>query len=106
MEQVMLKEVAYARSGDKGDISTIGIIAKSHEYYEQLKRELTPEKIKTFFGDMVKGKVLVYPEDNIECFQILCYRGLDGGATRTLRYDSTGKALGCALLRMKINMDR
>lgn len=104
MAKVMLKDVAFARSGDKGDVATIGIIALSHDYYVQLKRELVPGKIKAFMGDLVKGEVEVYPEDNIECFQIVCRRGLGGGATRTLRYDSTAKSYGCALLRMEVNI--
>lgn len=104
MAKVMLKDVAFARGGDKGDVATIGLIALNHDYYLQMKRELVPAKIKNFFGGMVKGDVEVYPEDNIECFQIVCRGGLDGGATRTLRYDSTAKSLGCALLRMEINL--
>ncbi len=103
--KVQLKDVAFARSGDKGDISTIGIMALNHDYYEQLKRELTPVKIKNFFAGDVKGDVIVHCCDNMETFQILCRQGLDGGATRTLRFDSTGKALGCALLRMEVNID-
>ncbi len=104
MARVQLKDVAFARGGDKGDVATIGIMALNSDYYQQLKRELTPVAIKTFFKDMVKGNVEVYPEDNLESFQIVCRGGLDGGATRTLRYDSTGKSLGCALLRMYVNM--
>jgi len=104
MARVMLKDVAYARGGDKGDVATIGIMALNHDYYVQLKRELTPVVIKNFFKDMVKGNVEVYPEDNIESFQIVLRGGLGGGATRTLRYDSTAKSLGCALLRLEVNM--
>ena len=105
MAKVLLREVAYARSGDKGDISTIGLMAKNANYYEQLKRELTPEKIKEFFNGNVKGDVIVHHCDNMQTFQVLCKGGLDGGATRTLRFDSTGKALGCTLQRMEVNID-
>ena len=104
MARVMLKDIAFARGGDKGDVATIGIMALNHDYYVQLKRELTPVTIKKFFKDMVKGDVEVYPEDNLESFQIVCRGGLDGGATRTLRYDSTAKSMGCALLRMEVNI--
>ncbi len=104
MARVQLKDVAFARGGDKGDVATVGIMALNSDYYAQLKRELTPVVIKKFFGDMVKGDVEVYPEDNLESFQIVLRGGLGGGATRTLRYDSTAKAMGCALLRMEVNM--
>ena len=104
MARVQLKDIAFARGGDKGDVATIGIMALNHDYYVQLKRELTPVAIKKFFKDMVLGDVEVYPEDNIESFQIVSRHGLGGGATRTLRYDSTAKSMGCALLRMEVNL--
>lgn len=105
MAKVQLKDIAYARSGDKGDISTIGLMALSSHYYEELKRELIPAKIKEHFKGMVKGDVEIYPLDNLESFQVLLKGGLDGGATRTLRYDQTGKAMCSALLRMEVNID-
>ncbi|MCC8061509.1 MAG: hypothetical protein LIO81_11870 [Clostridiales bacterium] len=104
MAKVLLKDVAFARSGDKGDVATIGIIALNENYYEQLKRELVPEKISNYFNGLIEGKIEVYPEDNLRCFQIVCNKGLGGGATRTLRYDSTAKSYGCTLLRMEVNI--
>ena len=105
MAKVQLKDLAYARSGDKGDVATIGLLALSSDYYKILKRELIPAKIKEHFKGMVKGDVEIYPLDNIECFQVLLKNALDGGATRTLRYDQTGKAMCGALLRMEVNID-
>lgn len=104
MAKVLLKDVAFARSGDKGDVATIGIIALNENYYQQLKRELVPAKIRNYFNGLVEGEIEVFPEDNMQCFQILCHRGLGGGATRTLRYDSTAKSYGCILLRMEVNI--
>jgi len=105
MARVQLNDIAYARSGDKGDVSSIGLIAKSSHYYEMLKREVVPAKVKDFFGPMVKGDVEIYPMDNIESLEVVLRGALDGGATRTLRYDSTGKAMCSALLRMEVNID-
>jgi len=104
MAKMQLKDVAYARSGDKSDISTIGILALNSNYYKQLKRELTPEKVKAFFKDMAKGDVTIYPKDNMVCFQVICRVGLNGGATRTLRFDQTGKSMVCVLLRMEVEI--
>ncbi|MHB8617962.1 MAG: AtuA-related protein [Chloroflexota bacterium] len=100
--EIRLVDLAYARSGDKGDISNVGLIARTPEDYEILKREVTPERVKAHFGKMVSGPVEIYPMDNIEALQVVMHGALGGGATRTLRFDQTGKAMSTALLRMTI----
>ena len=105
MKKVRLVDIAYARSGDKGDISDIGLMAKTNENYELIKKKVTPDKVMQFFGDMVQGPVEIYPMDNIECLEIVMHGALDGGATRSLRIDGTGKPLCQALLRMEIEAD-
>ena len=99
---MQLKDVAYARSGDKGDVVNVGVLALDDEAYARLKRTLTPERIKAHFGDWVKGEVDVYPMPNINGFNLLLHNALGGGATKTLRYDVTGKAFSTALLRMEL----
>jgi len=99
---VKLVDIAYARSGDTRDISNIGVLAKTEEAYRLLERVLTPERVKTHFGDWVRGDVTVYPMRNINAFNVVCRQALGGGATRTLRLDQTGKAMATALLRMEL----
>ena len=103
--KVHLKELAFARSGDKGDVSNIGLMAKNAESYNVMKKEVTPEQIKKYFGNMVKGDVKIWPMDNINALEVVLYNALGGGATRTLRLDQTGKSMCGALLRMKIEAD-
>jgi len=100
-----LNELAFARSGDKGDVSNIGLLAKSREFYEILKKEVTPKRVKDHFGSMVTGEVNIYPMPNIDALELTLAGGLGGGATRTLRLDQTGKSMGQALLRMEIEVD-
>jgi len=102
MTRVSLHQLAYARSGDKGDICNIGVLAKSPAVYAHLRKVLTPQAIQAHFEDMVLGPVEVVPMANIHCLAIVMRGALGGGATTTLRYDQTGKAMGCALLRMEI----
>lgn len=98
-----LVDIAYARSGDKGDISNIGVIAKDPADYERIGRALTPERIRAHFGEWVQGEVTVYPMPNIHSYNVVCERSLGGGATSTVRFDQTGKAMSTALLRMEID---
>lgn len=102
--KVQLKDLAYARSGDKGDISNIGLMAINKDAYEIIRKNVTPEKIKEFFKGMVKGPVEVYDLPNLNSLEIVMHGGLGGGATRTLRFDQTGKSMGMALLRMEIDV--
>jgi hypothetical protein len=99
---VQLKDLAYARSGDKGDTSNIGILAFSEKSYRFLEDYLTPERIRAHFGNLVKGEITVYPMPNLLAFNVVMKRALGGGATTTLRYDQTGKAMASVMLRLKI----
>ena len=100
-----LKELAFARSGDKGDLSNIGLMAKNRECYEVIRKEVTPERVKSHFKGIAKGDVKIYEMSNIDSLEVLLYQALGGGATRTLRLDQTGKSMGQALLRMEIEVD-
>ena len=99
---MQVKDIAYARSGDKGDVVNVGVLALDDAAYERLVQALTPDRLKRHFGDWVRGEVDVYPMPNIKGFNILLHSALGGGATKTLRYDVTGKAFSTALLRMEL----
>lgn len=96
----LLRDIAYVRSGDKGDICTAGLVAKTPQDYSTILRSVTPDKVKALYGDWIKGEVTCYPMDNIQAVVVVMRQALGGGATRTLRLDQTGKALGHALLRL------
>jgi len=101
----ILKDIAYTRSGDKGDTVTIGVMAKTPEDYPALLRSVTPEKVKALFGDWVKGEVEIFEVRNLNALSVFMRNALGGGATRTLRLDQTGKALGTAILRLPVVKD-
>ncbi len=100
---VPLSQLAHTRSGDKGDTVNIGVIAYRAEDYLVLLRELTPERVKTYFGDRVKGKVERFELPNLSALNFLLHEALGGGGTVTLRVDAQGKTFGAALLGMEIN---
>ncbi len=99
---MQVRDVAYARSGDKGDMVNVGVLALDDAAYKRLLEALTPERIKAHFGEWVGGEVEVFPMPNINGFNLLLHNALGGGATKTLRYDVTGKAFSTALLRMEL----
>lgn len=99
-----LSRIAHARSGDKGDTANVGIIAYRPEAYAVLVKEVTPERVKQHFGDLVKGEVIRYELPNLGALNFLLNESLNGGGTLSLRVDAQGKTLGAALLRMEIEI--
>ncbi|MFG1225562.1 AtuA-related protein [Xanthobacter wiegelii] len=102
----LLRDFAYVRSGDKGDVVSVGVIARTPRDYPVLLASLTPANVKALFGDWVQGDVEIYPMDNIDAVVVIMRRALGGGATRTLRLDQTGKAMGNGLLRLPAVLPR
>ncbi|MDI3317975.1 MAG: hypothetical protein QJR14_10230 [Bacillota bacterium] len=104
MARKRLVDLCYARSGDKGDISNVGLLAFDDSAYAILRREVTPERVKALMKGVVQGEVEVYELPNIRALNVVMRRALGGGATRTLRFDQTGKSLCNALLRLEVEV--
>ena len=102
--KVSLFELAHARSGDKGDTANVGVIALKDEYYPLLVREVTADRVKAHFGDMVKGKVERFELPNLNALNFLLHQSLGGGGTLSLMTDAQGKTMSTALLRMYIDI--
>jgi hypothetical protein len=100
-----LGAIAHTRSGDKGDTSNIGVIAFKPEHYPVILREVTPARVKEFFGALVKGEVERFELPNLGAINLLLHEALGGGGTVSLRIDAQGKTFGAALLRMEIEVD-
>jgi hypothetical protein len=103
--RVRLLEIAHARSGDKGDTSNIGLIARKPEYYPILVREVTAERVKKHFAGVCLGQVERFEVPNLGALNFLLHQALDGGGTLALKADPQGKTYSSALLRMEIELD-
>lgn len=102
--RIELFKLAHGRSGDKGDIVNIGLIALKSSYYPILVREVTVEKVKSHFGEIVKGNVERFELPNLGALNFLLHESLGGGGTLSLMTDAQGKTFSTALLRMKVNV--
>ena len=105
MAKIYLKEIAHGRSGDKGDTSNVCVYAREPKYYEIIRREVTVERVREYFGDMVKGEIVRYEVPSLEGFNFVMKHALGGGATLSLRLDTLGKSMGSAFMRMKIHVE-
>lgn len=97
-----LRELAHARTGDKGDISNISLIAFDPAHYALLERYVTPERVKDHFAGVVHGKVVRYALPALGALNFVMEHALGGGVTRSLALDAHGKCLSSALLALDI----
>ena len=104
--KVLLAEIAHARSGDKGDVSNIGLISRQPHLYPVLIREVTAARVKAHFGPLVQGEVTRFELPNLCAVNFVMERALDGGGTISLRTDAQGKTFGAALLTLQIEVNR
>lgn len=104
MKKVKLIEIAHGRSGDKGDASNVGIIARHPEIYPFLKEKLTTELVKNHMQHICKGEVERFELANIGALNFVLHHSLGGGGTVSLKLDAQGKTHASTLLRMEIEV--
>lgn len=97
-----LYKIAHSRTGDKGNISNISLIAFKSEHYEILKREVTEHRVKEWFGNQVKGEVKRYELPQLGALNFVLHDALAGGVTASTALDPHGKTLSSFLLEMEI----
>jgi hypothetical protein len=102
---VPLSRLAFTRSGDKGDVCNIGVIALRDDYYPILLREATAARVKEFFGEIVRGPVERFELPNLAALNFVLHGALGGGGTVSLRLDAQGKTMGAALLALEVEAD-
>ncbi len=101
---VPLIRIAHGRSGDKGNISNIGIIARKPHYLPLLRAQLTPQAVKNYFAHLVKGEVVRYDLPGIHAFNFVLHEALDGGGMASLRADPLGKGMAQMLLDFPVHL--
>lgn len=99
---VRLGDLAHARSGDKGDRANVGVVADDAACYDWLEVHLTGAAVAEFFRPMGIGEVRRYELPHLLAFNFVIDGALAGGASRSLRLDTQGKALGTALLELRL----
>lgn len=108
MYKMKLRQIAHSRTGDKGDISNISVIAfNPHADFDYLLGYLTPERvieelypaIQHFKAENVSVERFVLPK--IGALNFVVKGILKGGVTRSLSLDAHGKSL-CSII---LNID-
>ncbi|MFC7557296.1 hypothetical protein ACFQU7_41870 [Pseudoroseomonas wenyumeiae] len=97
-----LRDLAHARSGDKGDISNIAVFAFDEADYAFLVEQVTAERVATHLAAVVRGRVERHALPGLAALNFVLHAALGGGVTRSLALDAHGKSLSSALLDMEL----
>jgi hypothetical protein len=100
-----VRDIAMARSGDKGNRATLSVIAYDAKDYPLLERVLTADRVQEHYRDVVRGTVQRYPLPHLGALQFVMNDALAGGVTRSLALDAHGKTLSAAVLDIELDID-
>lgn len=104
MPIVPLSRIAVARSGDKGEGSNVGVIARSSAAYEFLKAQLDAQRVQKHMHAINTGTVKRYEADNLRLLNFILSDSLGGGGSASLKTDAQGKTHGLAVLRLELDV--
>jgi hypothetical protein len=100
---MQLRQLAHTRTGDKGNRSTLTVIARDAKDFARLEAQLTPERVKAHYAGTVQGRVERFALPQLGALQFVLYEALAGGVTRSLALDAHGKTLSSHLLNIDID---
>jgi hypothetical protein len=104
--EVPLLRIAHGRSGDKGDTSNVGIVARKPEYLPLIRSQVTAEAVRAFLSHLVKGSVRRYALPGIGAYNFVLEQALGGGGMASLRNDPLGKGMAQLVLSMPVRVPR
>jgi hypothetical protein len=99
-----LHEIAHARAGDKGNTSNISVWAYDPGDYALIKEQLTAERIKQAFPNLIRGEVTRYELDALSGLNFVMGEALEGGVNTSLGLDSHGKSWSFLILALEIEV--
>jgi hypothetical protein len=102
---VPLIRLAFGRSGDKGNNSNIGVLARKAAYAPYIRAALTESAVAKWFAHLFeggKGRVERFDLPGTHAMNFLLHEALGGGGVASLRNDPQGKALAQQLLEFPI----
>lgn len=102
-ERRIVRDIAHARAGDKGNTSNINVWAYDPADFELLKRTLTAERIKQTFPHLICGNVTRYELPHLHGLNFVLQDALEGGVNRSLNLDLHGKSFSYLLLALELH---
>jgi hypothetical protein len=102
-ERILVRDIAHARAGDKGNISNVSVWVYDAADFDLLKRTVTPERIKREFPDLIRGEVTRYLVEHLHGINLVMRDALEGGVNASLNLDSHGKSWSYLILGLTLD---
>ncbi len=99
---VPLISLAWARSGEKGDLFNVGVIARRAEYLPYIRAALTPQAVKDWYAQFNATRVLRYDLPGFNALNFVVDESLAGGINNSPRLDAAAKGMGQHLLEFPV----
>ena len=105
MKTVLLHELAHGRTGDKGNRSSISVIAYDAKHWDVLVEQVSEERVAQLFAHRQPTAVKRYLLPRLHAMNFVIDDVLDGGVNGSLNLDAHGKTLSSLLLTLTINVE-
>jgi hypothetical protein len=102
--KVPIERIAWGRSGDKGEASNVGVVARSAAAFEWLRSNLTAERVAALLAGVVRGRVVRHELPNLGALNFILHESLGGGGSASLLTDAQGKTHAQSLLRAEVEV--
>jgi hypothetical protein len=101
---ISLRDVATARSGDKGNRLNIALVCRDPQFYDDIANQVTAERVADLFAPRRPSRVIRYDLPNLHAFNFVLDDVLEGGVNSSLGLDGHGKALSFLLLTLELQV--
>ena len=102
--RVVLRDIASARAGDKGNVSNIAVIADTDAAFAAICAQVTPERLKAAFPTLFRGGIRRYEIAHLRALNFVIEAGLAGGVNASLNLDAHGKSYSSLLLGLTVEL--
>ena len=102
--RVLLRDVAHARSGDKGNTANLSVFVYDPAHYAAVAAQLTPETLKDVFGALLAGDITRYELPHLNGLNFVMRDALEGGVNESLNLDGHGKSWSSLVLGLEIEI--
>lgn len=102
---VELRDIANARSGDKGDRLNVALVCRDPAHYAAVAAQVTAERVARAFAARKPTRVVRYDLPKLAAFNFVLDNVLEGGVNASLGLDGHGKALSFLLLGITLEVE-
>jgi hypothetical protein len=103
--RVLLREIAHARAGDKGNRSNVAVFVYDQRHYSALAAQLTPERLRAEFPRLLRGRIERFDLEQLGALNFVMDEALEGGVNESLNLDSHGKSWSFLLLGLEVEIE-